>query len=90
VIGWREVIPRHGAHLTHMPNPTSTSNAATYRDAMHWNQKAIIADRKLFYDRAGPMNFYSGYRVHNYHFAAYGAMVSSASTRPRHWPPPTS
>jgi tetratricopeptide (TPR) repeat protein len=40
---------------------------------MHWNQKAIIADRK-FYDRAGPMNFYSGYRVHNYHFAAYGAM----------------
>ena len=42
-------------------------------DAMHWNQKAIIADRK-FYDRAGPMNFYSGYRVHNYHFAAYGAM----------------
>src|SRR5271170_7519102 len=44
-----------------------------YRDAMHWNRKAIIADRK-FYDRAGPMNFYSGYRVHNYHFAAYGAM----------------
>ena len=44
-----------------------------YRDAMHWNQKAIVADRK-FYDRAGPMNFYSGYRVHNYHFAAYGAM----------------
>jgi hypothetical protein len=54
---------------------------------MHWNQKAIIADRK-FYDRAGPMNFYSGCRVHNYHFAAYGA-CSSASTRPP-LPPPTS
>jgi tetratricopeptide (TPR) repeat protein len=40
---------------------------------MHWNQKAIVADRK-YYDRAGPMNFYSGYRIHNYHFAAYGAM----------------
>jgi tetratricopeptide (TPR) repeat protein len=40
---------------------------------MLWNQKAIIADRK-FYDCAGPMNFYTGYRVHNYHFAAYGAM----------------
>ena len=40
---------------------------------MLWNQKAIVADRK-FYNRAGPMNFYSGYRVHNYHFAAYGAM----------------
>jgi tetratricopeptide (TPR) repeat protein len=44
-----------------------------YRDAMLWNQKGIAADRK-YYDRAGPMNFYSGYRVHNYHFAAYGAM----------------
>ena len=41
--------------------------------ATHWNQKAVVADRK-FYDRAGPMNFYSGYRVHDYHFAAYGAM----------------
>jgi tetratricopeptide (TPR) repeat protein len=40
---------------------------------MLWNQKASVADRK-FYDRAGPMNFYSGYRIHNYHFAAYGAM----------------
>jgi tetratricopeptide (TPR) repeat protein len=44
-----------------------------YRDAMLWNQKAIVADRK-YYNRAGPMNFYTGYRVHNYHFAAYGAM----------------
>jgi tetratricopeptide (TPR) repeat protein len=40
---------------------------------MYWNQRAIVADRK-FYDRVGPMNFYSGYRIHNYHFAAYGAM----------------
>jgi tetratricopeptide (TPR) repeat protein len=44
-----------------------------YRDAMHWNIKASVADRK-FYDRAGAMNFYTGYRLHNYHFAAYGAM----------------
>jgi hypothetical protein len=34
------------------------------------SKKAIIADRE-FYDRAGPMNFNSCYRVHNYHFAAY-------------------
>jgi tetratricopeptide (TPR) repeat protein len=32
-----------------------------------------VADRK-FYDRDGAMNFYTGYRIHNYHFAAYGAM----------------
>jgi tetratricopeptide (TPR) repeat protein len=67
----REVSPDMG-HLTHMPTHIDIQ-CGHYRDAMHWNQKAIIADRK-FYDHAGPMNFYSGYRVHNYHFAAYGAM----------------
>jgi tetratricopeptide (TPR) repeat protein len=67
----REVSPDMG-HLTHMPTHIDIQ-CGHYRDAMHWNQKAIVADRK-FYDRAGPMNFYSGYRIHNYHFAAYGAM----------------
>jgi len=67
----REVSPDMG-HLVHMPTHIDIQ-CGHYRDAMHWNQKAIIADRR-FYDRAGPMNFYSGYRIHNYHFAAYGAM----------------
>jgi tetratricopeptide (TPR) repeat protein len=67
----RELSPDMG-HLTHMPTHIDIQ-CGHYRDAMLWNQKAIAADRK-FYDRAGPMNFYSGYRVHNYHFAAYGAM----------------
>jgi tetratricopeptide (TPR) repeat protein len=67
----RELTPDMG-HLVHMPTHIDIQ-CGHYRDAMHWNQKAIVADRK-FYDRAGPMNFYSGYRVHNYHFAAYGAM----------------
>jgi tetratricopeptide (TPR) repeat protein len=67
----REVSPDMG-HLTHMPTHIDIQ-CGHYRDAMLWNQKAIIADRK-FYDHAGPMNFYSGYRIHNYHFAAYGAM----------------
>ena len=67
----RELSPDMG-HLTHMPTHIDIQ-CGHYRDAMHWNQRAIIADRK-FYDRAGPMNFYSGYRIHNYHFAAYGAM----------------
>ncbi len=67
----REVSPDMG-HLVHMPTHIDIQ-CGHYRDAMHWNQKASIADRK-FYDRAGPMNFYSGYRIHNYHFAAYGAM----------------
>jgi tetratricopeptide (TPR) repeat protein len=67
----REVSPDMG-HLVHMPTHIDIQ-CGHYRDAMHWNRKAIVADRK-FYDRAGPMNFYSGYRIHNYHFAAYGAM----------------
>jgi tetratricopeptide (TPR) repeat protein len=67
----RELSPDMG-HLTHMPTHIDIQ-CGHYRDAMLWNQKAIVADRK-FYDRAGPMNFYSGYRIHNYHFAAYGAM----------------
>ncbi|HJS84966.1 MAG TPA: hypothetical protein VJ779_05865 [Acetobacteraceae bacterium] len=67
----RELTPDMG-HLTHMPTHIDIQ-CGHYRDAMHWNQKAIVANRK-FYDRAGPMNFYSGYRIHNYHFAAYGAM----------------
>ena len=67
----RELTPDMG-HLTHMPTHIDIQ-CGQYRDAMLWNQKAIVADRK-FYDRAGPMNFYSGYRIHNYHFAAYGAM----------------
>jgi len=67
----RELTPDMG-HLVHMPTHIDIQ-CGHYRDAMHWNRKASIADRK-FYDRAGPMNFYSGYRVHNYHFAAYGAM----------------
>jgi tetratricopeptide (TPR) repeat protein len=67
----RELTPDMG-HLVHMPTHIDVQ-CGHYRDSMHWNQKAIIAGRK-FYDRAGPMNFYSGYRVHDYHFAAYGAM----------------
>ncbi len=67
----RELTPDMG-HLIHMPTHIDVQ-CGQYRDTMHWNQTAIIADRK-FYQRAGPLNFYTGYRIHNYHFAAYGAM----------------
>src|SRR5580693_3520903 len=75
----RELTPDMG-HLVHMPTHIDVQ-CGHYRDAMHWNQKAIIADRK-FYDRAGPMNFYSGYRVH-ITTSPPTAPCSSASTRPR-------
>ena len=37
------------------------------------NQAAIEADKK-FLEREGPFNFFTLYRIHNYHFLVYGAM----------------
>jgi tetratricopeptide (TPR) repeat protein len=37
------------------------------------NHRAIQADRK-YLERSGPLNFYTLYRCHNYHFKIYGAM----------------
>ena len=67
----RELVPDAG-HLIHMPTHLDVQ-CGHYNDVVHWNQKAIEADRK-FLEREGPMNFYSAYRIHNYHFAIYGAM----------------
>jgi tetratricopeptide (TPR) repeat protein len=67
----RELVPDSG-HLIHMPTHIDIQ-CGYYQDAMLWNQKAIKADRK-FLERIGPFNIYSAYRLHNYHFAIYGAM----------------
>jgi len=67
----RELVPDAG-HLIHMPTHLDVL-CGHYHDVVHWNQKAIVADRK-YLDRAGPLKFYSAYRIHNYHFAIYGAM----------------
>ena len=67
----RDLVPDAG-HLVHMPTHIDVL-CGHYRDVVHYNQKAIAADRK-YLERAGPMNFYSAYRIHNYHFAVYGAM----------------
>ena len=44
-----------------------------YGDVVRCNDAAIEADRK-FLEREGPLNFYTLYRCHNYHFKIYGAM----------------
>ncbi len=67
----RTLVPDAG-HLVHMPTHIDVL-CGNYHDALHWNQAAIVADRK-YLDREGVMNFYTGYRVHDYHFAVYGAM----------------
>jgi tetratricopeptide (TPR) repeat protein len=67
----RELVPDAG-HLIHMPTHIDIQ-CGEYRDALHWNQKGIEADLKIA-EREGRMNFYTAYRVHNYHFAIYAAM----------------
>ena len=67
----RELVPDAG-HLIHMPTHIDIQ-CGEYRDTLHWNLKGIEADLKIA-DRQGRMNFYTAYRVHNYHFAIYGAM----------------
>jgi tetratricopeptide (TPR) repeat protein len=67
----RELVPDAG-HLIHMPTHIDIQ-CGEYRDALHWNQKGVEADLKVV-EKQGRMNFYTAYRVHNYHFAIYGAM----------------
>ena len=67
----RELVPDAG-HLIHMPTHIDIQ-CAEYRDTVYWNLKGIEADLKIA-ERQGRMNFYTAYRVHNYHFAIYGAM----------------
>ncbi len=67
----RTLVPDAG-HLIHMPTHIDVL-CGHYRDVLIDNQRASVADRR-FLERAGPMNLYSAYRIHNYHFAIYGAM----------------
>ncbi|HEX6739482.1 MAG TPA: hypothetical protein VF310_14485, partial [Vicinamibacteria bacterium] len=68
----RGLVPDAG-HLQHMATHIDVL-CGHYHDVVVWNRAAIAADRK-FLARAGAMNFYTLYRVHNYHFAMYGAML---------------
>jgi len=74
----RELVPDAG-HLVHMPTHIDLL-CGDYASVVRWNLKAIAADDK-YLAAAGPGNFYTFYRVHNYHFAAYGAMFLGDSRR---------
>jgi tetratricopeptide (TPR) repeat protein len=65
------LVPDAG-HLLHMATHIDVL-CGDYHNVVARNSKAIEADCK-FLDRAGPDNFYSIYRCHNYHFKIYGAM----------------
>lgn len=67
----RGLVPDAG-HLEHMATHIDVL-CGHYHNVVVWNHAAIVADRK-YLERAGAMNFYTFYRLHNYHFKLYGAM----------------
>jgi tetratricopeptide (TPR) repeat protein len=72
----RGLIPDAG-HLHHMPTHLDIL-CGDYESAAIWNLEAIKADGK-FLSRAGPVNFYTLYRSHDYHFRIYAAMFAGQS-----------
>ncbi|KAL4893591.1 tannase and feruloyl esterase-domain-containing protein [Aspergillus ambiguus] len=72
----RGLVPDAG-HLNHMPTHLDIL-CGDYRAAMASNSAAIRADER-FVARAGPVNFYTLYRSHDYHFRIYAAMFAGRS-----------
>lgn len=59
-------------HLAHMGTHIYVQ-CGHYHDVVYWNDIGIAKDTK-YWEYAGALNFYSLYRLHNYHFKQYGAM----------------
>jgi len=66
-----ELVPDAG-HLLHMATHVDVL-CGDYQNVVLRNHQAILADQQ-YLERSGPMNFYTIYRCHNYHFKIYGAM----------------
>lgn len=67
----RGLVPAAG-HLEHMATHIDVL-CGNYQDVVVGNTDGINADLR-YWENEGPMNFYSMYRTHNYHFKLYGAM----------------
>ena len=72
----RSATPGLG-HLLHMPSHIDIW-VGNYEAAVSANRRGIAADEE-FLRREGPLNFYSLYRIHNYHFLVYAAMFDGQS-----------
>ena len=68
----RDLVP-DGGHLRHMPTHIDVL-CGQYHDVVVSNSAAIAADER-YREREGAMNFYTLYRIHDYHFKLYGAML---------------
>ncbi|KAF7933921.1 uncharacterized protein EAE98_003630 [Botrytis deweyae] len=71
-----DLIPDAG-HLRHMPSHLDIL-IGDYRRAIACNYNASIANEK-FLSRSGPNNFYTIYRLHDYHSLIYAAMFAGKS-----------
>jgi tetratricopeptide (TPR) repeat protein len=65
------LVPDAG-HLLHMATHIDVL-CGDYMKVVSRNQRAIQSDKK-FVEKVGADNFYTLYRLHNYHFTIYGAM----------------
>ncbi|KAK4083369.1 hypothetical protein Purlil1_10780 [Purpureocillium lilacinum] len=72
----RGLVPDAG-HLNHMPSHLDIL-VGDYARAVDANSDAVRADVK-FLEREGPLNFYTLYRSHDYHFRLYAALFSGQS-----------
>ncbi|KAF2799019.1 hypothetical protein K505DRAFT_266559 [Melanomma pulvis-pyrius CBS 109.77] len=69
----RNLVP-DGGHLVHMPSHLDIL-VGDYRRAIASNADACIADEKYLSHKGGA-NFYTFYRLHNYHTLIYAAMFA--------------
>lgn len=72
----RELVPDAG-HVNHMPTHLDIL-IGDWRWSIASNQKASLADDKYF-RRSGAQNFYTFYRLHDYHSLVYAAMFAGKS-----------
>jgi hypothetical protein len=72
----RNLIPDAG-HLVHMPSHLDIL-VGDYRRAIASNADACLADEKYLVEHGGD-NFYSFYRMHDYHSLIYAAMFAGQS-----------
>jgi tetratricopeptide (TPR) repeat protein len=72
----RKLAPDAG-HLVHMPSHLDIL-IGDYRRAIDSNTDACLADEKYVAEHGGD-NFYSFYRMHNYHSLIYAAMFAGQS-----------
>ncbi|KAL2399723.1 hypothetical protein ABEF95_000933 [Exophiala dermatitidis] len=72
----RPLMP-HSGHALHMPTHLD-AQVGDWRRSIASNRAATKAD-ELYYKRNGALNFYTFYRLHNYHALIYAAMMAGQS-----------